>query len=599
MARKLPGSAIQSGTITSTQFSIELGPVTSELQLVGSGVSLNVSNNAVFSGNVGIGTTSPTQKLHVSGKIRANEFVGSNTSYYLIPDSTSYLRSAYFTQSDTTNGYVQIGENYVYGVDNATGGSFELRNNGNSFITGNVGIGTTSPTFKLHVVNGKLGINGGGNGSLLSIGGYTPKAWDFAQTIELGNKVASISGEDGISTIHVGTNAYFDGSNWRYATSDSVALYDQYYGEHRFYTASSGTSGNVISWAQSVTITESGSVGIATTSPTQKLHVNGLVRANEFVGSNASWYLIPDDTSYLKEAYWTTNPASGTYLYTYPTYLQAVNSSTGRTFVFDTGTGNSYINLGNIGIGTTSPTQKLHVFGNVRIGSVATNFNPSSGSGYNLVLDGSDYSSIGFHDSGATYASIKFSNNNGFEIGAADGTYGPHPVLLHAVLENQGKIWSGSPASYSAGGSTVQTAFDEIYALYGFKDLGVISTRAFHDYQDFKTNITSDNVMFMFKFIGYQYNGGVSYYYCGGYTYTTNSVISKATGTGYRVLGGDHVYDVYRASDGALCVKLYIGNQGYNEGETHVMFNAFDRSTNKNAAIVASAVYNSTSPYYT
>jgi hypothetical protein len=72
MAGKLSGSAIQANTITATQLSSQLGPVTSELQLVGSGVSLNVSNTAVFTGNVGIGTVNPEHKLQINGDVRVS-----------------------------------------------------------------------------------------------------------------------------------------------------------------------------------------------------------------------------------------------------------------------------------------------------------------------------------------------------------------------------------------------------------------------------------------------------------------------------------------------------------------------------------------------
>lgn len=57
----------------------------------------------------------------------------------------------YVTDSSTTNGYVQIGEKYIYGLDNVGGGSFNIQSNGASYFTGgNVGIGTTSPDAVLH-----------------------------------------------------------------------------------------------------------------------------------------------------------------------------------------------------------------------------------------------------------------------------------------------------------------------------------------------------------------------------------------------------------------------------------------------------------------
>jgi len=75
-------------------------------------------------GNVGIGTTSPTQKLNV---------VNNNTATW----------TAKFT-NNTNNVYLSVNDANNYGIYVAG----ETKN----YFSGNVGIGTTSPTAKLHVV---------------------------------------------------------------------------------------------------------------------------------------------------------------------------------------------------------------------------------------------------------------------------------------------------------------------------------------------------------------------------------------------------------------------------------------------------------------
>ena len=77
-----------------------------------------LSNSAVAitkSGNVGIGTTSPTEKLHVQGKVAASAFVGTSPVIFEAPAGTERMR-----------------------IDDTTG---------------NVGIGTTSPESPLHVAD--------------------------------------------------------------------------------------------------------------------------------------------------------------------------------------------------------------------------------------------------------------------------------------------------------------------------------------------------------------------------------------------------------------------------------------------------------------
>ena len=82
-------------------------------------------------GNVGIGTTNPSQKLDVNGAVLAGDYRGSSHIYLTSPDSWIFR---------------------------STGGSDRMR------ITsaGNVGIGTTSPNGTLTVVSNNAYNSGGG-----------------------------------------------------------------------------------------------------------------------------------------------------------------------------------------------------------------------------------------------------------------------------------------------------------------------------------------------------------------------------------------------------------------------------------------------------
>ncbi len=114
-------------------------------------------------GQIGIGTTSPMQKLHVAGNILVN---GDITGVGKITTTTLAIATSYdHTWSDGTNSHPWYGYDHRYhntGVYSTTISDFyglTLRTSqGNISMnaTGNVGIGTTSPTQKLHVAGNVL-----------------------------------------------------------------------------------------------------------------------------------------------------------------------------------------------------------------------------------------------------------------------------------------------------------------------------------------------------------------------------------------------------------------------------------------------------------
>lgn len=185
----------------------------------------------------------------------------------------------------------------------------------------NVGIGTTSPDRKLYV-NGQIGLND----DLIS--------------------------ENGANALRLGYQSYYGSGGFNLTTEGSVPL-------------TFGTSST-----ERMRITSGGNVGIGTTSPSEKLDVSGNVKATQFN--------INGNGSILSNSFWGTLHYKGTGSYSDWSLLKPDGSS----IMFNpTGTLNMSFS-GNVGIGTTSPSEKLNVAGNgLFTGSVtATGFFQSSDS---------------------------------------------------------------------------------------------------------------------------------------------------------------------------------------------------------------------------
>jgi hypothetical protein len=90
--------------------------------------------------------------------------------------------------------------------------------------------------------------------------GVAPSAWATYRAIQLGATASAVVDSSG----GFGTNYYFDGTDYRYVSNSSVALYSAATGQHRWFTAPSGTAGNAITLTQAMTLDANGNLLVGT-----------------------------------------------------------------------------------------------------------------------------------------------------------------------------------------------------------------------------------------------------------------------------------------------------------------------------------------------
>jgi len=349
-------------------------------------------------GNVGIGTTSPSEKLTVEGNIELG------TGGYIYGDTTtSYLRlnTAVGSLLGYSNAYIGLGPSFVYNV----GGSEKFRI---SSASGNVGIGTTNPSKRLD-------IRTSGTGDGITLATSTPKT--FAQIIN-GNSETFPYGK---FTMNYGDTT----------PVQIVAL------SNELQLSGGFTTGGKISFrtatSEQMRLTETG-LGIGTTAPSQKLHISGNMRltgafrdrlnsqgAANYVltstGSNGTQWVDASGSSiiggpYLPLSAGSTKPLTGDLFLTLSSSTQRALSSSGTNSLqigdagvqelkFKNASGNSFLisASGNVGIGTTSPNVPLEVHG----ADITTRANTTAQSVLRLVRDVTDSNYTSTKDSAVDF----------------------------------------------------------------------------------------------------------------------------------------------------------------------------------------------------
>jgi hypothetical protein len=260
------------------------------------------TNTFPSSGNVGIGTTSPSKKLEISTSEATQLRLGYGTAsssytYDIGRDNVSgYLK---FTANEGTNAYGFIFNNGKVGIGTSTPGQ-SLGLIGNILLqSGDGKIGFTND-----IVNFYLGYQDNTHG----IVGHSYYGWEFNGDTGIGLRVKG-DGNVGIGTstpsdkLDVNGNIGIGYTGWQtgqfassYSSPDEGITYTAkghtggWYGVHDFFTTYNG--GSPV-FAMRI---KNGNVGIGTTSPQNKLDVNGTIRAKEIIATLDGWsdYVFDD-----------------------------------------------------------------------------------------------------------------------------------------------------------------------------------------------------------------------------------------------------------------------------------------------------------------
>ena len=314
-----------------------------------SGVDIYNSNT----GNVGIGTSSPLSKLHVSSSVRSDGDFLSIAGNHQIWNSPSVTKAVSFGMNNPGN---PITDDFIFSLFSG-GWSERMR----LTQAGNLGIGTTTPLSKLSIANGA------------SVGGSVPTGSGFTVSgTGANNRFVTADGNKTLNVQVTGASNYGELSSYDFGTSLPFPFYLNANGGNVGVgslnassslsvtgNASVGSGYNTTAAPTNGLIVQ-GNVGIGTSSPAKQLDVSGKFQ----VDSNGNPLKVNNVATSFPAAQGAastvlTNDGAGNLTWNAP--ASAVTSLTGEAT--GTGPGATAVTLTNSAV----------------IGKVLTGFTPTAG----------------------------------------------------------------------------------------------------------------------------------------------------------------------------------------------------------------------------